>query len=131
MSNQLDIAFDTPAPIDLYVENLGTSPSPLLVATDWFDEGRRAARFLVPPLSEGATARAAYRVPTRRRGREGRGGDLAGLSRSERVDHLGQGLEAVAAHERIAVRQRGDHAVDHGGLQARSAGRVSADALGP
>ena len=28
--------------IDLYVENLGSTPSPLLVATDWFDEGRRA-----------------------------------------------------------------------------------------
>ena len=55
--------------IDLWVENLGSTPSPLLVATDWFDEGRRAARFLVPPLSAGATARAAYRVPTRRRGR--------------------------------------------------------------
>ena len=30
---------------------------PLLAATDWFDEGRRAARFLVPPLAAGATAR--------------------------------------------------------------------------
>jgi uncharacterized protein (DUF58 family) len=55
--------------IDLLVENLGTRPTPLLAATDWFDEGRRAARFLVPPLAAGATARAAYRVPTRRRGR--------------------------------------------------------------
>ncbi|HXY92350.1 MAG TPA: DUF58 domain-containing protein [Acidimicrobiia bacterium] len=55
--------------IDLRVENRGTRSSALLVATDWFDEGRRAARFLVPPLAPGATARAAYRVPTRRRGR--------------------------------------------------------------
>jgi uncharacterized protein (DUF58 family) len=55
--------------IDLLVENLGTRPTPLLTATDWFDEGRRAARFLVPPLAAGATARAAYRIPTRRRGR--------------------------------------------------------------
>jgi uncharacterized protein (DUF58 family) len=55
--------------IDLLVENLGTRPTPLLAATDWFDEGRRAARFLVPPLAAGATARAAYRIPTRRRGR--------------------------------------------------------------
>lgn len=55
--------------IDLTVENHGTRTSPLLHATDWFDEGRRAARFLVPPLSAGAHARAAYRIPTRRRGR--------------------------------------------------------------
>ncbi|HEY3187912.1 MAG TPA: hypothetical protein VGJ70_10580, partial [Solirubrobacteraceae bacterium] len=55
--------------IDLRVENRGTRSSPLLVATDWFDEGRRAARFLVAPLAPGAVARAAYRVPTRRRGR--------------------------------------------------------------
>jgi len=55
--------------VDLRVENLGTRTTPLLSATDWFDEGRRAARFLVPPLPAGATARSAYRVPTRRRGR--------------------------------------------------------------
>jgi len=55
--------------IDLIVENLGTRATPLLSATDWFDEGRRAARFLVPPLAPGAIARAAYRIPTRRRGR--------------------------------------------------------------
>jgi len=55
--------------IDLLVENLGQRATPVLAATDWFDEGRRAARFLVPPLAEGATARAAYRIPTRRRGR--------------------------------------------------------------
>jgi uncharacterized protein (DUF58 family) len=55
--------------IDLRVENRGGRSSPLLVATDWFDEGRRAARFLVPPLQPGSVARAAYRVPTRRRGR--------------------------------------------------------------
>src|SRR5262245_50582351 len=55
--------------IDLRVENLGPQPTPLLVATDWFDEGRRAARFLVPPLVGAAAARAAYAIPTRRRGR--------------------------------------------------------------
>jgi uncharacterized protein (DUF58 family) len=55
--------------IDLLVENLGTRTTPLLAATDWFDEGRRAARFLVPPLAGGATPRAPYRHPTRRRGR--------------------------------------------------------------
>jgi uncharacterized protein (DUF58 family) len=55
--------------IDLVVENLDVRATPLLSATDWFDEGRRAARFLVPPLAPGAIGRAAYRIPTRRRGR--------------------------------------------------------------
>ena len=55
--------------IDITVANSGTRATPVLHATDWFDEGRRAARFLVPPLAPGATARAAYRIPTRRRGR--------------------------------------------------------------
>jgi uncharacterized protein (DUF58 family) len=55
--------------IDLTVENRGGRSTPLLTATDWFDEGRRAARFLVPPIAAGSTARAAYRIPTRRRGR--------------------------------------------------------------
>jgi uncharacterized protein (DUF58 family) len=55
--------------IDLVVENLGGHATPLMAATDWFDERRRAARFLVPPLAPGAVARAAYRIPTRRRGR--------------------------------------------------------------
>jgi len=40
--------------IDIRVENQGKRASPLMHATDWFDEGRRAARFLVPPLSAGA-----------------------------------------------------------------------------
>ena len=55
--------------IDLTIENRASRATPLLSATDWFDEARRAARFLVPPLAAGATARAAYRIPTRRRGR--------------------------------------------------------------
>jgi uncharacterized protein (DUF58 family) len=55
--------------IDLRIEHRSSGTTPLLVATDWFDEGRRAARFLVPPLGPGAVARAAYRIPTRRRGR--------------------------------------------------------------
>src|SRR5262245_56057666 len=60
--------------IDITIERRATAdratrPTPLLTATDLFDEGRRAARFVVPPLAAGATARAAYRIPTRRRGR--------------------------------------------------------------
>jgi uncharacterized protein (DUF58 family) len=67
MPDRLQVGAD--GRIDLRVENRGTRATPLLVATDWFDEGRRAARFLVPPLPPDTTARAAYRVPTRRRGR--------------------------------------------------------------
>ena len=55
--------------IYVLVDNLGRRDRLMLFATDWFDEGRRAARFLVPPLAAGSTARAAYRIPTRRRGR--------------------------------------------------------------
>ncbi|HEY4409345.1 MAG TPA: DUF58 domain-containing protein [Acidimicrobiia bacterium] len=53
---------------DLTVMNLGTKTSPVLAATDAFDGGRRVARFLVPPLTPGETADAAYRLPTTRRG---------------------------------------------------------------
>jgi len=55
--------------IDITIENRAPRATPLLTATDFFDEGRRAARFLVPPLATGGVARAAYRIPTRRRGR--------------------------------------------------------------
>ena len=33
-------------------------------ATDWFDEGRHAARFLVPSALGRRDRRAAYRIPT-------------------------------------------------------------------
>jgi uncharacterized protein (DUF58 family) len=89
--------------IDLRVENRGKRPSPLLVATDWFDEGRRAARFLVSPLQPGATARAAYRVPTRRRGRY-RVGPLA-ISVSDAFGLARRELPSVADSE-VLVRPR-------------------------
>src|SRR3954470_7110428 len=57
------------ARVDLEVDDPGSSDSPQLLMTDVFDEGRRAARFLVPALRGGQRARAAYRVPTNRRGR--------------------------------------------------------------
>jgi uncharacterized protein (DUF58 family) len=89
--------------IDLRVENAGTRPTPLLVATDWFDEGRRAARFLVPPLVCGASARAAYRIPTRRRGRY-RVGPLALAA----TDPFGVARRATptAADSEVLVRPR-------------------------
>jgi uncharacterized protein (DUF58 family) len=57
------------ARVDLEVDDPGSVDSPQLLLTDVFDEGRRAARFLVPGLKGGQKARAAYRVPTNRRGR--------------------------------------------------------------
>lgn len=43
--------------------------TPLLTLTDRVDDGRRAARFLLPPSEPDAALRALYRIPTRRRGR--------------------------------------------------------------
>ena len=54
--------------VDLAVTNRGTRRSPVLAARDPFDEGRRWARFQIAPLRPGEQARAAYRLPTERRG---------------------------------------------------------------
>src|SRR5262249_7074178 len=53
--------------VDLIVSSSGRTPT--LAVADAFDQGRRAARFLLAPLVTGETARAAYRFPTDRRGR--------------------------------------------------------------
>ena len=53
--------------VDLTV--VAERPSPTLSVSDAFDHGRRAARFLLPPLGRGEEARAAYRFPTDKRGR--------------------------------------------------------------
>jgi uncharacterized protein (DUF58 family) len=89
--------------IDLRIENRGRQPTPLLVATDWFDEGRRAARFLVPPLASGAAARAAYAIPTRRRGRY-RVGPLA-LAASDPFGLARRGVPSVPDSE-VLIRPR-------------------------
>lgn len=54
--------------VELAIANLGRRRSPVLFVRDPFDGGRRWARFLVAPLDPGETARAAYRLPTDRRG---------------------------------------------------------------
>ncbi len=53
--------------VDLVVT--ATRRSTTIAVSDAFDQGRRAARFLLPPLAAGEDARAAYRFPTDRRGR--------------------------------------------------------------
>lgn len=54
--------------VELTVRNAGGRRSPVLAARDPFDGGRRWARFLIAPLAPGEAARAAYRLPTERRG---------------------------------------------------------------
>jgi uncharacterized protein (DUF58 family) len=51
------------------VEGTTTMRTPLLTLTDAFDDGRRAAHFVLPPRAPAAGVRATYRVPTNRRGR--------------------------------------------------------------
>ncbi|HMC41373.1 MAG TPA: DUF58 domain-containing protein [Acidimicrobiales bacterium] len=58
----------SPSRVELAVRNLGPRPSPVLAARDPFDRGRRSARFLIAPLGPQERARAAYRLPTERRG---------------------------------------------------------------
>jgi uncharacterized protein (DUF58 family) len=57
----------TPSRIDVRVRNDGRRRSPVLQLRDAVS-GTRGASLMVPPLSPGATARAAYRLPTERRG---------------------------------------------------------------
>lgn len=53
--------------VDLAV--IAERASPTVSVSDAFDHGRRAARFLLPPLARDEEARAAYRFPTDKRGR--------------------------------------------------------------
>jgi uncharacterized protein (DUF58 family) len=57
-----------PSRVELAVVNKATRRSPIITVRDPFDRGRRWARFLLAPLQRGETARAAYRLPTERRG---------------------------------------------------------------
>lgn len=54
--------------VELTVRNTGRRRTPVLAARDPFDDGRRCARFLIAPLAPDEEARAAYRLPTDRRG---------------------------------------------------------------
>jgi uncharacterized protein (DUF58 family) len=104
--------------VDLAIANGGARRTPQLSVTDVFDNGRRAARFLLPPLPPDETARAAYRIPTARRGRY-RVGPLAvtatdpfGLAR--RTWGLGGFSEVTVCprvHDILAPRQPGGRLV--------------------
>jgi uncharacterized protein (DUF58 family) len=58
----------TESRVELVVRNAGSRRTPVFGLRDPFDGGRRQARFLVSPLAPGESARAAYRLPTERRG---------------------------------------------------------------
>jgi uncharacterized protein (DUF58 family) len=57
-----------PSRVELAVTNHSSRRSPIVTVRDPFDRGRRWARFLLAPLQPGEMARAAYRLPTERRG---------------------------------------------------------------
>jgi uncharacterized protein (DUF58 family) len=57
----------SPSRVDLRVRNEGRRRSPVLTIRDAVS-GTRGANLLVPPLEAGGVARAAYRLPTERRG---------------------------------------------------------------
>ncbi len=66
------------ARVDLEVVARGSSTQ--LAITDAFDHGRRAARFLSPALDPAQRCRAAYRIPTDRRGRFAIGPAAVGIA---------------------------------------------------
>ncbi|HEV2370457.1 MAG TPA: DUF58 domain-containing protein, partial [Acidimicrobiales bacterium] len=63
------VHFGQPCRIDLVLTNPRTRRTPAVVAEEPFDDGRLLARFEVPALAPRASGRAAYRIPTDRRGR--------------------------------------------------------------
>ncbi len=54
--------------VELKAVNRGRRRSPVLAVSTTFSQGQRYARFLLAPLEPGATASAAFRLPTDRRG---------------------------------------------------------------
>ncbi len=84
------------ARVDLEVR--AGAAAPQVTVTDAFDDGRRAARFIVPALERGQSARAAYRVPTDRRGRFRVGPAVVGIA-----DPFGLTARAVTWSDGIAV----------------------------
>jgi uncharacterized protein (DUF58 family) len=54
--------------VELGLRNTSSRRSPVVMVRDPFDRGRRQARFLVARLAADEAARAAYRLPTERRG---------------------------------------------------------------
>jgi uncharacterized protein (DUF58 family) len=85
------------------LEGVTAATTPWLSITESVDGGRRAARFALVPLAAGTPVRAAYRIPTERRGRHVVGPALLTLS-----DPCGlvRRTWAVAGTSEIIVRPR-------------------------
>ena len=104
--------------VDLTVVSAGSRPTPLLTLTDAFDGGRRHARSFSRRSPE-TTARAAYRVPTERRGRYEIGplrasvGDPFGLSsRTWRAAGLDEVIVQPRVHEVMPLPEGGGDDLD-------------------
>jgi uncharacterized protein (DUF58 family) len=104
--------------VDLTVTNRSRRATPLLTVTDVFDDGHRAARFVLPPLSPGETADAAYRLPTSHRGPFGIGplavaaSDPFGFARRMwTLTSLSEVLVCPRVHDILAPRQAGGQLV--------------------
>ena len=92
---------------------------PTLSVSDAFDRGRRSARFLLAPLEPGEVARAAYRLPTDRRGRFEIGplratvGDPFGLaSRTRRILGIEEVIVFPRVHDIMALPETGGDELD-------------------
>ena len=97
------------ARVDLELVALARSPQ--VTITDAFDDGRRAARFLTPALERGQRGRAAYRIPTDRRGRFSIGPAIVGIAdpfgltaRVVQLDGADEVVVAPRVHELRAAR---------------------------
>ncbi|HMF81878.1 MAG TPA: DUF58 domain-containing protein [Acidimicrobiia bacterium] len=104
--------------VDLTLSNHSRRTTPLLTVTDVFDDGHRAARFVLRSLPAGEAAKAAYRLPTNRRGRFHIGplavsvSDPFGLvRRTWTLTTLGDVLVRPRVHDILAPRQAGGRLV--------------------
>lgn len=86
--------------VDLLVTNTWSHSTPVLPVTEALGDSRRAARLLLPRLLPGQGARAAYRVPTTRRGRYSIGPLLVDISDPFGLTHRAR---RVGAADQITV----------------------------
>ena len=98
------VHIDSPCRVDLEVRNESRRRTPELTAEEPFGDEGVAAAMVVPALAPGSAGRAAYQVPTHRRGRYRLGPlrlrleDPFGLAR---LDRVGAGGGSVLVYPRI------------------------------
>ncbi len=90
--------------VDVAITNRAAATTPLLSLDERFGDGRRAARFLLPPLRNGEVSRAAYHIPTVRRGQYAIGPMVAVLADpfglAQRSTQLGP-VDQVTVYPRV------------------------------